>query len=84
MDVVLTTPVNNGGSPIISYRVDGVPATVGRANITVTGLGKALSLTQVKPFQRWSNGRGCCPAVVEWQGLLSNGGRMAGVAASGP
>ncbi|PRW39148.1 titin [Chlorella sorokiniana] len=47
IDVVLTAPVNNGGSPIVSYRVDGVPATAGRANITVTGLGKALSLTQV-------------------------------------
>lgn len=57
IDVVLTAPVNNGGSPIVSYRVDGVPATAGRANITVTGLGKALSLTQVKfgqgGEQRW-------------------------------
>lgn len=48
MDVVLTAPLNNGGSPIVSYRVDGVPATAGQRNITVTGLGKALSLTQAR------------------------------------
>ena len=48
--VVLTAPLSSGGSPILSYRIDGVPATAGRANISAMGLGQPLSPTQV----------GCC------------------------
>lgn len=58
VDVVLTAPVNNGGSPVVAYRVDGVPATAGRANITVTGLGKPLSLTQARARAAEAGGGG--------------------------
>lgn len=81
MDVVLTAPVNKGGSPIVSYRVNGVPTTAGRANITVTGMGKALSLTQVKSLHWRSIGRGCC-----WTGFVQpcrNGSIGKGMAAAG-
>ena len=58
IDVLLTAPVNSGGAAIVSYRVDGVPATAGRANITVTGLGKPLSLTQASGAEAGDGGRG--------------------------
>lgn len=47
ISLLLSTPLNNGGTPVLSYRIDGVPAAAGRANITANGLGQPLSPNQV-------------------------------------